>query len=345
MSVKGNKQLFQSLTNKISRREAYMESPFKSGDIHLSAPSMYTRAIESLDLQPGQSVLVIGSGTGYFACLASYLVGRSGVVHGIEVKSSLMQHSRMCIQDWKDSCNICRHIRIVEGNAFNIDIIKAMNTCLYDRIYIGAGCPEYKKNYFCSLLADGGNLVAPISDTNRLILVHKYCDRIYQEKELCHCYFASMIGIPTAIAPHNSALYLSFPSEENKRTISREDENKAEEEFRHISKRSELMIVPMRDCLMLEGKESIPYGYQQRAFVSLPSIVWSPSKEVHSIFPENFRQVVQLFLLANITPVAHNNNPFPTMRTISTRSSRACIATLPLAVCFHILSFCARYVL
>lgn len=327
------------MSNFVFRHEAYLESPFKSGDIHLSAPSMYTKAIESLDLQPGQSVLIIGSGTGYFACIASYLVGRTGLVHGVEVKSSLVQHSRTCIERWKDSCGIHRRIDIVEGNAFNIDVIKAVHTCLYDRIYIGAGCPDRCKNYFYSLLADHGNLVAPITDTNRFIFVHKYCERIYQEKEICHCYFAPMVGFPSTTSSLHSVLIMSLPSEENKRTMSHEEETTAEKELQQISKHSELFIVPMTDCIMLEGDEepALLKTYSHHSFISLPPLVWSPTREIHRLFPHSFRQVVKLFLFANVTPMLPNASPMSRNPV-----SVGCITTLPLAVCFHILSYCSR---
>ena len=46
--------------------------------MHLSAPCIYTKAMESLCLESGLSFLNIGSGTGYFSTMAGFLLGYNG---------------------------------------------------------------------------------------------------------------------------------------------------------------------------------------------------------------------------------------------------------------------------
>ena len=58
--------------------EAYEDRAWRHGNIHLSAPCIYTRAMESLYLEKGLSLLNIGSGTGYFSTMAGLLLGYSG---------------------------------------------------------------------------------------------------------------------------------------------------------------------------------------------------------------------------------------------------------------------------
>lgn len=59
-----------------------------------SMPSAVTAMLAELDVQPGQSVLEIGTGTGYNAALAAELVGGTGRVTTIEVDAELAEQAR-----------------------------------------------------------------------------------------------------------------------------------------------------------------------------------------------------------------------------------------------------------
>jgi len=59
-----------------NKLNAYRDVPWQSGDIHLSAPSVYATVLESLDLHKGDKFLNIGSGIGYFSTLAGLLLGK-----------------------------------------------------------------------------------------------------------------------------------------------------------------------------------------------------------------------------------------------------------------------------
>jgi protein-L-isoaspartate(D-aspartate) O-methyltransferase len=59
-----------------------------------SMPSAVTAMLTELDVQPGQSVLEIGTGTGYNAALLAELVGEPGRVTTIEVDTELAEQAR-----------------------------------------------------------------------------------------------------------------------------------------------------------------------------------------------------------------------------------------------------------
>jgi len=65
--------LYYTNDNKLN---AYRDSAWQSGDVHLSAPSVYATVLECLDLHKGQKFLNIGSGIGYFSTLAGLLLGK-----------------------------------------------------------------------------------------------------------------------------------------------------------------------------------------------------------------------------------------------------------------------------
>lgn len=58
------------------KSDAYRDSAFVYGKIHLSAPCIYAKALECLCLNPGDKFLNIGSGIGYLSTLAGLLIGK-----------------------------------------------------------------------------------------------------------------------------------------------------------------------------------------------------------------------------------------------------------------------------
>ena len=57
------------------KENAYKDLAWKHGNIHLSAPCIYSEVMESLKLEPGLSFLNLGSGTGYLSTMAGLMLG------------------------------------------------------------------------------------------------------------------------------------------------------------------------------------------------------------------------------------------------------------------------------
>lgn len=55
---------------------AYMDLAWRSGSLHLSAPSIYMTALENLDLHPGLHFLNVGSGSGYLSTIIGLILGK-----------------------------------------------------------------------------------------------------------------------------------------------------------------------------------------------------------------------------------------------------------------------------
>jgi protein-L-isoaspartate O-methyltransferase len=80
--------------------QAYIDGPVKVGAVHLSAPHMYALVLEKLGVEPGMSVLNVGSGSGYLSCMCAVLVGRGGKSHGVERLPEAVEHANKVTKRW-----------------------------------------------------------------------------------------------------------------------------------------------------------------------------------------------------------------------------------------------------
>ncbi|XP_014240393.1 protein-L-isoaspartate O-methyltransferase domain-containing protein 1-like [Cimex lectularius] len=146
-------------------QNAYKDLAWKNGNIHLSAPCIYGKVLESLKLAPGLSFLNLGSGTGYFSTVAGLILGPYGVNHGIELHADVTEYAYNKLSQFKstspalDCFEFCDP-QFITGNSLCI----SSGSRQYDRVYCGAACPENHENYMKNLLKIGGILVMPINE-------------------------------------------------------------------------------------------------------------------------------------------------------------------------------------
>ena len=144
------------------RLEAYEDHAWRKGTLHLSAPCIYTRALEALKLEAGISFLNIGSGTGYFSTMAGILIGPFGINHGIEIYPENVEYAYEKLQEfkeksgWYDPIEFCEP-KFIVGNG----LLMSPGNLLYDRIYCGAACPPEHAQLMRNMLNVGGVLVMP----------------------------------------------------------------------------------------------------------------------------------------------------------------------------------------
>ncbi|XP_040028127.2 protein-L-isoaspartate O-methyltransferase domain-containing protein 1 [Gasterosteus aculeatus] len=147
------------------RDSAYKDLAWKHGNIHLSAPCIYSEVMEALKLQPGLSFLNLGSGTGYLSTMVGLIIGPFGVNHGVELHKDVVEYAREKLDDFIkssdsfDKFEFCEPVFVV-GNCLEI----STDSHQYDRIYCGAGVQKDHENYMKVLLKIGGILVMPIED-------------------------------------------------------------------------------------------------------------------------------------------------------------------------------------
>lgn len=175
-----------------SRTNAYKDLAWKSGNLHLSAPCIYSEVMEGLCLQSGLSFLNLGSGTGYLSTMVGLIIGSNGTNHGIEIHEDVIQYANRKLDDFKkysgavDQFDFCEP-KFLEGNCLCL----SSDTPQYDRVYCGAACPSAHENYMKNLLKIGGILVMPLND--QLVQVKRTSESNWDIRSLLPVSFATLI--------------------------------------------------------------------------------------------------------------------------------------------------------
>ncbi|XP_066444099.1 protein-L-isoaspartate O-methyltransferase domain-containing protein 2 [Eleutherodactylus coqui] len=144
---------------------AYKDLAWKHGNIHLSAPCIYSEVMEALELQPGLSFLNLGSGTGYLSTMVGLILGPFGVNHGVELHPDVIEYAKQKLDqfvrtsDSFDKFDFCEP-SFVAGNCLEI----SLESSAYDRVYCGAGVQREHEEYMKNLLKVGGILVMPLEE-------------------------------------------------------------------------------------------------------------------------------------------------------------------------------------
>ncbi|XP_027011956.1 protein-L-isoaspartate O-methyltransferase domain-containing protein 1 [Tachysurus fulvidraco] len=174
------------------RENAYKDLAWKHGNIHLSAPCIYSEVMEALKLQQGLSFLNLGSGTGYLSTMVGLIIGPFGVNHGVELHKDVVEYAKEKLEEFIknsdsfDKFEFCEP-RFVVGNCLEI----SSDSHQYDRIYCGAGVQKDHENYMKVMLKVGGILVMPIED--QLTQITRTGQSSWESKNILAVSFAPLV--------------------------------------------------------------------------------------------------------------------------------------------------------
>lgn len=145
-----------------ARFRAWVNAPIPIGHGQTnSQPSTVVDMIVLLDIQPGQNVLDVGSGSGWTTAILGDLVGEHGRVTATELVSELADRARAVI-DGED----LPWVTIYDADP---DVLGCPRLAPYDRILVSAEARELPDE-LVDQLADGGVMVIPV-DTHMLKVV------------------------------------------------------------------------------------------------------------------------------------------------------------------------------
>ena len=167
------------------REFAYADAPLPIGEGQtISQPYIVAYMTEALELEGGERVLEVGTGSGYAAAVLSRIARQ---VYTIERHPSLARGARKTLERLG-----YRNVQVIEGDGTKGYPAGAP----YDAIVVAAGgveVPQTLKNQ----LAIGGRLVIPVGPTpreQRLVRVTRTDDDNYEQEDLLPVRFVPLIG-------------------------------------------------------------------------------------------------------------------------------------------------------
>lgn len=116
--------------------------------VNNGSPSLHARMLHTLSVAPGQTVIHLGAGSGYYSAILSELVGPSGKVLAVELDASLSSQAKRALKSFSN-------VEVIKGDAGDWPISEA------DRIYINFAVTEPQENWL-DRLAMNGVLVLPL---------------------------------------------------------------------------------------------------------------------------------------------------------------------------------------
>jgi len=140
----------------------------------ISQPYTIAVMLSLLNLEKGQKVLEIGSGSGYVLALLSEILGKNGEVFGIELIKELAEKSINSLEQYKN-------IRVYIKNGAS----GLKEQAPFDRILISAGGESVPEKVLWQL-KDKGILVAPVGPRyeQSLIVIQRKKDKFITKKQI-----------------------------------------------------------------------------------------------------------------------------------------------------------------
>jgi protein-L-isoaspartate(D-aspartate) O-methyltransferase len=116
--------------------------------INIGQPSWHARWLEALQLSPGETVIQVGAGVGYYSSLLAHLVGPSGQVHAYEIDAALAARAEgnLVSLPW---------IKVQARSGITDDLPKA------DAVYVNAGITQPSRSWL-DALRPSGRLMFPL---------------------------------------------------------------------------------------------------------------------------------------------------------------------------------------
>ena len=143
--------------------QAYDDEPVPLGaeEATISAPHMVALMLEEIQPEPGEHMLEVGTGMGYFAALLAEMVAPDGHIDTTEVEPRLVEESRRRLRSTGYGDRVRVHAR---DGALGLP-----DGAPFDAIAVSCAAPSLLPTW-TGQLGDHGRLVAPIGDATRQAL-------------------------------------------------------------------------------------------------------------------------------------------------------------------------------
>ncbi|MBI1372080.1 MAG: protein-L-isoaspartate(D-aspartate) O-methyltransferase [Phycisphaera sp.] len=152
----------------------------------ISQPYMVAVMTELLDVQPGMSVLEVGTGTGYQTLILAMLALPDGRVTSIERDDDLADLARANLDRFNAD-----NVTVLVGDG----TLGAPDAGPFDRVLVTAAAPDAPRALLDQLAAPG-RMVIPVGDrdSQSLITIDKRDDGTFRRAMSTPCRFVPLIG-------------------------------------------------------------------------------------------------------------------------------------------------------
>lgn len=177
--------------------EARLDRPVAIGHGQTtSQPSLVARILHELRIEPGMSVLEIGTGLGYEAALAALLAAPGGSVVTVERDARLADEARRRLRRLRDlptDMPLDVDVRTADG------MLGCSEQAPFDAIVVAAATDQVPAALF-DQLADGGRMIVPLvrGDETRLLRWDRDGERVHQAADLGAVRYVPLVPGTTA---------------------------------------------------------------------------------------------------------------------------------------------------
>ena len=180
--------------------------------INNGQPSLHARCLAACDPQPGETVLHIGAGTGYYSAMLAQLVGERGRVIAYEIEPDLAARAAANLKPWPQAA-----VRAASG------VLPALPPA--DVIYVNAGA-THPVAAWLDALRDGARLLFPLTPDDGsgcMLLVTRLGGSRYAARALMRVTFIGCVGARDAAAATALRRAFALGSVEAVRSLHRGD--------------------------------------------------------------------------------------------------------------------------
>jgi protein-L-isoaspartate(D-aspartate) O-methyltransferase len=165
--------------------------------INNGQPTLHARCLAACDPQPGDTVLHVGAGTGYYSAILAQLVGTEGAVIAYEIEADLAARAAGHLAHWPQV-----QVRAVSGAVSPLPAS--------DVIYVNAGATHPVAAWLDALRVEGRLIfpLTPDAGSGCMLLVTRVGTHDYAARSLMRVSFIACIGARDAAM--SAALHQAF---------------------------------------------------------------------------------------------------------------------------------------